>query len=134
MLYCRQKFVLIELIDRIYQYQKQKINLHDAWNHLQNIVISLANAYINRITYKIFYQHQTESDQKWLQLYGISLLTTDMNWFLSNSLISKSASRLIDNYGEQLASELVTCLPKTIESFNIPDFLWDVPMLHLAKL
>ncbi len=132
----RENHLLITAARRIKKRIDNGMDSFRAFIECQDHLLSLANAYVERILAEQFVQTTaviTEDDirmilKKLFQLFALSQIEADRGWFLENGYIESNKAKAIRRQVEKLCRELAPQAIHLVNAFGIPDELLAAPI------
>ncbi|QKF93534.1 peroxisomal acyl-CoA oxidase [Fadolivirus algeromassiliense] len=121
----------IELINKLVELTNNDIEGFDAWNCCLDLVMDVANSYLNRKIFDINITQQTNIDV--LVLFGLELLHEDMKWYLIRSVIDKNIGNDIIQERKNYCMILHNMIDNLIDSFNIHSIFMNIPILKIVS-
>lgn len=132
----RKRKSLISLSDRMRKYIKRGVDPYQAFLRVQIHMIDLADAYVDQLCLKSFYDRidlcEDENTKKALkalaQLYALSTITDNKGWFLENDYMDGNKTKAIRRVVNKLFQEIKPDLHAFYEAFDIPDEMISAPI------
>ena len=125
----REKKILISLADRMKDYLKKRFGTHEAFLKCQTHMITLANAYVERLIYREMVKTLDSlppSDeknvlQKLTTFYALNCIYEDKGWFLETDYMDGSKTKAIRRTLNKLTQELRADVDALVDAFGISD-------------
>ena len=125
----REKKILISLADRMKDYLKKRFGTHEAFLKCQTHIITLANAYVERLIYREMVKTLDSlppSDeknvlQKLTTFYALNCIYEDKGWFLETDYMDGSKTKAIRRTLNKLTQELRADVDALVDAFGISD-------------
>ncbi|MBH25083.1 MAG: acyl-CoA oxidase [Myxococcales bacterium] len=132
----RQDDLLNSAAQRIKRRIDAKVDVFEAFNDVQDHLISLAEAYAERVVFDAFHKGVRDCDNPGLQaaltpvlaLHGLTTLESDIGWFLENGYFDPAKAKAIRTEVNALCAEVRQQAVPLVEGFGIPEGCVDVPI------
>jgi len=132
----RQRKTLITLSERMQKYIKRGTGADQAFLRVQNHMIDLADAYIDRVVLESFYKRYDDcidpATKKVLgslvQLYALETINQNKGWYLESDYMEGSKTKAIRRLISKLYSEIKPEAIGLVDAFAIPDELIMAPI------
>ncbi len=123
----REKKILISLSERMKDYLKKRFGPYDAFLKCQTHMITLAKAYIERLTYREMIkkwellEDSAEKDmlQKITTFYALNCIYEDKGWFLETDYMDGTKTKAIRRILNKLIQELRPEVDALVDAFGI---------------
>ncbi len=132
----RERQLLYEVSNSIRDYIKKQFPAYEAFLKVQNEIIALALAYVERIVLEQFLEGlKTVKDDpcqkiltKLFQLYALSTIHEHRGWYLENDYMNGSKSKAIRQQIYNLCGDIRPHVKDLVNAFAIPDALLKAPI------
>lgn len=127
----RQQKLTYSVGQRMRNYIKRRITPYQAYLRCQNHMLSMAEAFVEKVILESFYKEidKVEDKQsklvltKLCNLYALETIEKNKGWFLENDYVSGAKTKAIRRIVNKLCQELRPDVLSLVESFNIPQEL-----------
>lgn len=127
----REKKLLISLSMRMQDYLKKRISPYDAFLKCQNHMVTLAKAYIKRLTLEAFLEKiDTVEDgpeknalTRLCNLFALESIEEDKGWFLENDYMEGVKTKAIRRMINKICAEIRPDAEAYVDAFGIPSEL-----------
>lgn len=125
----REKKILISLADRMKDYLKKRFGTYEAFLKCQTHMITLANAYVERLIYREMIKtldalppsDEKNMLQKLTTFYALNCIYEDKGWFLETDYMDGSKTKAIRRTLNKLTQELRAEVGALVDAFGISD-------------
>ncbi len=132
----REEHLLSTVARRIKQRLESKIDAFEAFNQVQNHLVSLSKAYVERVVLEQFVAGIQNCDDAGLRqvlsplrsLYALWRIDEDSGWFLGQGYIEPSKAKAIRKQISELCAEVRLHALSLVDAFGIPDELLAAPI------
>ena len=132
----RERKQLYDVSQRMRSLLQKRLSPNDAFLRCQNHMISLANAYVERIVLEQFNEvlnKQKDSEnfevlKRICDLYALSSIEKDKGWFLETEYIHPTKSKALRRVVTKLCKEVRIDSACLVDAFAIPDELLAAPI------
>lgn len=127
----REKKLLISLSTRMRDYLKKRISPYDAFLKCQNHMVTLAKAYIKRLTLEAFLEKidtveegpEKNALSRLCNLFALDSIEEDKGWFLENDYMEGVKTKAIRRMINKLCAEIRPDAVAYVDAFGIPSEL-----------
>ncbi|KAF2070848.1 hypothetical protein CYY_007834 [Polysphondylium violaceum] len=116
--------------------KNEKMSGLQAWNSSLDIVLQLANAYVERVTVEKFLEEIQKSDESIKPilmtlciLYELTKIENDLGWFLSNKYFAPVKAQAIRNTINKVCLSLRDHSIPLVKAFDIPSQFLTAPII-----
>lgn len=132
----RRKKTLLTLSERMRKYLKRGVDSFQAFLKVQNHMIDLADAYVDKITLKSFYDRvESMKDDKHknlmikvVQLYALTMIQQNKAWYLESDYMEGAKTKAIRRLADKLSLDLKPHLETLVDAFGIPEEMIAAPI------
>lgn len=132
----RERKIIISLSERMQKYLKRGNDSHQAFLKVQNHMMDLAHAFIDRVVLNSFYNQiekcadGTTKDTllKLAQLYALENINAGKGWFLEAEYLNGTKTKAIRRIITKLYQDIKPNALGLVEAFAIPDELLAAPI------
>ncbi len=124
----RERKILYALGSRMRDMFKKRITPYDVFIRVQNHMIALAKAYVERLVMEQFQVAMEEIEAVELQapmkkvytLFALSTIESNRGWYLENDYVEGVKTKAIRRMVDRLCSEVREDAPSLVDAFGIP--------------